>query len=225
MGPALGEGGANRIITLHREDFKRAAALFAPVDPAGAGRSGDAAADDMFAESDDEAAPGTPSRSPARADPAPAEPSNLAATAGPALGQGGAAAATGQNGSAAETRAVAAAGDAARRSEEGNVGVASGSAALAAPSAGPAAPVHQQQQLEAAPAAEADGYADWPVKELRRFLTERGHDLAGIVDKVELVAKVCCGALASRMAQEWAHENEVFTCMKSFVCMCPLLGL
>lgn len=179
----------------------------------------------MFAESDDEAAPGTPSRSPARADPAPTEPSTLAANAGPAPGQGRAAAAIGQNGGAAETRAVAAAGDAAQRSEEGNVGVASGLAALAAPAAGPAAPVHQQQQLEASTAAEADSYADWPVKELRRFLTERGHDLAGIVDKAELVAKVCCGALALRVAQEWAHENERFTCMKLFVCMCPLLGL
>ena len=194
---------------LRREDFERAAALFAPVDPAGAGPSGAAVADDMFAESDDEAAPGTPSRSPARADPAAAETSTLAAIAGPAPGQGRAAAATCQSGGAAETRAAAAAGDAARKSEEGSVGVASGLAALAAPSAGPAAPVHQQQRPEAATAAEADSYAGWPVKELRRFLTERGHDLASIVDKVELVAKVCCGALALRLARWWAHGNEV----------------
>ena len=39
-------------------------------------------------------------------------------------------------------------------------------------------------------AAEEVDYASWPIKELRRFLTERGSDAAGIVDKADLVAKV-----------------------------------
>lgn len=33
-------------------------------------------------------------------------------------------------------------------------------------------------------------YGSWPVKELRRFLQERGVDVAGIVEKEELVSKV-----------------------------------
>ena len=33
-------------------------------------------------------------------------------------------------------------------------------------------------------------YAAWPIKELRRFLTERGQDPAGIVEKADLVARV-----------------------------------
>ncbi len=33
-------------------------------------------------------------------------------------------------------------------------------------------------------------YASWPIKELRRFLTERGQDPAGIVEKADLVARV-----------------------------------
>ena len=33
-------------------------------------------------------------------------------------------------------------------------------------------------------------YASWPVKELARFLKERGIDPTGIVEKAELVAKV-----------------------------------
>ena len=33
-------------------------------------------------------------------------------------------------------------------------------------------------------------YASWPIKELRRFLTERGEDSAGCTEKSELVAKV-----------------------------------
>jgi hypothetical protein len=37
-------------------------------------------------------------------------------------------------------------------------------------------------------------YSSWPIKELRRFLTERGQDPSGIVEKDDLVAKVCmCG--------------------------------
>ncbi len=33
-------------------------------------------------------------------------------------------------------------------------------------------------------------YSSWPVKELARFLKERGVDPAGIVEKAELVSKV-----------------------------------
>ena len=38
-------------------------------------------------------------------------------------------------------------------------------------------------------ASQAD-YSSWPIKELHRFLQERGQDAAGIVDKSDLVAKV-----------------------------------
>lgn len=37
---------------------------------------------------------------------------------------------------------------------------------------------------------DATDYGNWPVKELRRFLQERGVDTGGIVEKPELVAKV-----------------------------------
>ena len=33
-------------------------------------------------------------------------------------------------------------------------------------------------------------YASWPIKELRRFLTERGEDSSGCTEKAELAAKV-----------------------------------
>ena len=33
-------------------------------------------------------------------------------------------------------------------------------------------------------------YAAWPIKELRRFLIERGESAAGITEKAELVSKV-----------------------------------
>lgn len=36
----------------------------------------------------------------------------------------------------------------------------------------------------------AVNYTSWPIKELRRFLQERGQSSAGIVDKSELVSKV-----------------------------------
>lgn len=45
----------------------------------------------------------------------------------------------------------------------------------------------------AAPAeleAEQVDYSSWPIKELRRFLTERTQDPTGIVEKDDLVAKV-----------------------------------
>ena len=45
-------------------------------------------------------------------------------------------------------------------------------------------------QLSAAPEAEQVDYSAWPIKELRRFLTERGQDPSGIVEKADLVAQV-----------------------------------
>ena len=43
--------------------------------------------------------------------------------------------------------------------------------------------------LQVAQVDEVD-YSAWPVKELARFLKERGHDPTGIVEKADLVAKV-----------------------------------
>ena len=43
--------------------------------------------------------------------------------------------------------------------------------------------------------AEQADYAAWPIKELRRFLTERGVDSSGIVEKADLVAQVTLSAL------------------------------
>lgn len=47
----------------------------------------------------------------------------------------------------------------------------------------------------AAKEAEQVDYATWPIKELRRFLTERGVDASGIVEKADLVAQVTMPAL------------------------------
>ncbi|WIA19510.1 hypothetical protein OEZ85_004121 [Tetradesmus obliquus] len=49
----------------------------------------------------------------------------------------------------------------------------------------------------AAPAAAAVDYSSWPVKELRRFLSERGMDSSSIVEKQELVAMVAKAAESS----------------------------
>jgi len=50
----------------------------------------------------------------------------------------------------------------------------------------------------AAAAAAGDGvdYSSWPVKELRRFLTERGADSSNIVEKGDLVAQVGAGLMS-----------------------------
>lgn len=77
-------------------------------------------------------------------------------------------------------------------------------AAAAPPGAGPSAPEVAAAAASAASAAAAaaaaaggggvgDGgvdYASWPIKELRRFLQERGQDTSGIVEKQDLVARV-----------------------------------
>lgn len=53
-----------------------------------------------------------------------------------------------------------------------------------------------------APEAEQVDYSAWPIKELRRFLTERGKDPSGIVEKADLVAQV--GALPLPIV--WQHH-------------------
>ena len=50
----------------------------------------------------------------------------------------------------------------------------------------------------AAKQAEPMDYATWPIKELRRFLAERGVDSSGIVEKGDLVAQVTVSALHHR---------------------------
>ncbi|KAL4436141.1 hypothetical protein ABPG77_005589 [Micractinium sp. CCAP 211/92] len=62
-------------------------------------------------------------------------------------------------------------------------------APAATPKAGPLPPAAAPKPAAAAAADETD-YSSWPVKELRRFLTERGVDAAGFVEKADLVAKV-----------------------------------
>ncbi len=44
-----------------------------------------------------------------------------------------------------------------------------------------------------APEETAD-YSTWPIKELRRFLQERGHDVTGTVEKADLVSQVTAAA-------------------------------
>ncbi len=51
----------------------------------------------------------------------------------------------------------------------------------------------------AAKEAEQVDYSTWPIKELRRFLTERGVDASGIVEKADLVAQVTVQALSFGM--------------------------
>ena len=45
------------------------------------------------------------------------------------------------------------------------------------------------QPPAAVPEADQVDYSSWPVKELRRFLTERGVDPSGIVEKNDLVSQ------------------------------------
>lgn len=157
--------------------------------------AGGGSADDMFADSDDEAgAPGPRTR------PNPPDPSSAAQRPAPSAAgsvpAGGAGPSHGGAGSGAEPDAPAARGAAGLAVAQ--VGGSSASVAEARngtagangiPSAA-VAPAGNGHAAAAAPAQDADDYASWPVKELRRFLQERGMDLGGIVDKSELVAKV-----------------------------------
>ena len=162
--------------------------------------AGGGSADDMFADSDDEAgAPGPSTRSnPPNPSSAAQRPAPSAAGGAPA---GGAGPSHGGAGSGAEPDAPASQCAAAPAvAQDGRSGAQRTSASAAeardgtagangAPSAA-AVPAGNSHAAAAAPAQEADDYASWPVKELRRFLQERGVDLGGIVDKSELVAKV-----------------------------------
>uniref|UniRef100_A0A1D1ZPP3 OCRE domain-containing protein n=1 Tax=Auxenochlorella protothecoides TaxID=3075 RepID=A0A1D1ZPP3_AUXPR len=63
------------------------------------------------------------------------------------------------------------------------------------------------------PAAEASAaahYAAWPIKELRRFLTERGQDPRGIVEKDELVARVAAAAAEMAAAVPTPPQGYVY---------------
>ena len=184
----------------HREDFERAAALFAPVDPQPSSVAGDGSADDMFADSDDEAgAPGPSTR------PSPPDPSSAAQRPAPGTAAGappgGAGPSRGGADSGAEPDAPAAqvaaapavaqdGGSGAQRASASAAEARDGTAGANGTPCAAAAPAGNGHAAAAAPAQEADEYASWPVKELRRFLQERGADLGGIVDKSELVAKV-----------------------------------
>ncbi|KAI3429814.1 hypothetical protein D9Q98_010127 [Chlorella vulgaris] len=106
-----------------------------------------------------------------------------------------------------QAAAAAAAGAAAA------VGAGSGTVQQLAPSAGgpPAAggpPQAASGPPAKAAAADATDYSSWPVKELRRFLAERGVDGAGIVDKTDLVAKVKQAAAAG--PEGAAPEGYIF---------------
>ena len=158
------------------------------------------AADDMFADSDDEAgAPGPSTR------PNPPNPSSAAQRPAPSAAGGAPAGAAGPSHGCAETGAephaptaqVAAApavaqdgGSGAQRASASAAEARDGTAGANGTPSAAAAPAGNGHAAAAAPAQEADDYASWPVKELRRFLQERGADLGGIVDKSELVAKV-----------------------------------
>ncbi len=66
--------------------------------------------------------------------------------------------------------------------------------------------------------AEAVDYSCWPIKELKRFLTERGADPTGIVvEKDDLVAKVRNGPLETYLS---AHVQVCF-CQLHFILTSP----
>lgn len=79
----------------------------------------------------------------------------------------------------------------------GDSAVAAAEAAAAAPGAAPppaaaaaaAATEPSTSAPSAAAAAAADDFASWPIKELKRYLTENGVDVSGMVEKGEMVAR------------------------------------
>ncbi|GAB4814666.1 hypothetical protein N2152v2_001712 [Parachlorella kessleri] len=81
----------------------------------------------------------------------------------------------------------------------------SSTAGPAPPASGP--PAHRGS---AAPAGDGTDYDSWPIKELRRFLTERGQDAAGIIDKADLVTKVKEVAAADSAAAAEAPPGYAF---------------
>lgn len=48
--------------------------------------------------------------------------------------------------------------------------------------------------VQAPPVEDTTDYSSWPIKELRRFLQERGHDVTGTVEKADLVAQAVAAA-------------------------------
>ena len=48
--------------------------------------------------------------------------------------------------------------------------------------------------LQAAPIQDTTDYSAWPIKELRRFLQERGQDVRGTVEKADLAAQAAAAA-------------------------------
>jgi CD2 antigen cytoplasmic tail-binding protein 2 len=93
-----------------------------------------------------------------------------------------------------------------RTSAAAAAGAAAGAAAAASNSSGAAAA--QQTPAAAAAAAEPDvvDYSSWPVKELRRFLTERGVDSSSIVEKGDLVSEVSRDVL--NRGSDWAARRQ-----------------
>jgi chemotaxis protein histidine kinase CheA len=94
----------------------------------------------------------------------------------------------------------------------------------------PAAPAAAAQPAAPAQQPQVD-YGSWPVKELRRFLTERGVDSSSLVEKAELVAEVsgarvcvCVGGdrgagCMRRGAHARGSARAATRCRVSAVCM------
>lgn len=167
---ALMMAGETDIYDDMKEEMERAAALYAPPPVVGGAAGADDDDDDdgdMFAdESDDEADKPRGNAQPRQQQQQPQQPQ-----AGNGAGPGHAAAG-GDADSAGVREAPAAEAAAGEESGPGGKG-----------------PAQQQQQQQ-----EEVDYGSWPVKELRRFLTERGKDPTGVVDKSELVAMVRAAA-------------------------------
>lgn len=160
----LNAGGELGIYSQRKEQLERFAKAVLPETDI---LAGDAGGDDMFGDDDDDDV------IPKKSDGTSEGKSGAAAVAANESDSSGiAAAAAGGSSTAANGGAVAAAG-----------GGGAPQAAAAAAEAGAAA---------AAGAAEGEGvdYSIWPVKELRRFLTERGVDSSSIVEKGDLVNQV-----------------------------------
>ncbi|PSC74352.1 CD2 antigen cytoplasmic tail-binding 2 [Micractinium conductrix] len=102
------------------------------------------------------------------------------------------------------------ASDEEKEKEGGGAAAAPAAPAAAAPPAAAAAPPPLRPAAPPAPAKVEDqtDYSSWPIKELRRFLSERGVDGAGIVEKAELIAKV--KEVAARPAEGEAPAGYSF---------------
>ncbi|BDA46148.1 probable CD2 antigen cytoplasmic tail-binding protein 2 homolog [Coccomyxa sp. Obi] len=157
---ALMDSGELDVYSTCREEFQRAAALFAPAADIFADADGD---EDMFG--DDFAAAKQEGAGPS--------------TGGPSGVNGHTAASTAE----AAAAAPSAAAPATTATQAAGTGLDEGTGPVQDLSAVPPASTQQK-------AVEEVDYGSWPIKELRRFLTERGQDPTGIVEKNDLVAKV-----------------------------------